>query len=374
MEHLGQPQNGFKSIHIAGTNGKGSSAHMLASILQEAGYKTALYTSPHLIDFRERIKINGEQISETAVLEFFEQHRPFFEANQLSFFEMTVGLAFDYFCKQEVDIAVVEVGLGGRLDSTNVLTPLVSAITNIGLDHTNILGTTLEAIADEKAGIIKTGVPVVVGEEDPILIQQFREIAKQHQAPFVLPNRTQDTYAMDLLGAYQQKNQQLVRAVVERLSGQGLEISDSAVRRGLGAVVPNTALLGRWQALAASPSVICDTAHNPHGLKVVLAQLLKENFDHLHMVIGMVSDKDVNGLLTLLPKNAAYYFVSPSIKRAIPANTLREKAMAHHLSGMAFNNVEQGYRQARAKASKNDLIFIGGSTFVVAEVLKAELN
>jgi len=347
---------------------------MLASILQEAGYKTGLYTSPHLVDFRERIRVDGKMISEESVMEFFKLHRPFFEANQLSFFEMTVGLAFDYFYKQKVDIAVVEVGLGGRLDSTNVLTPMVSAITNISLDHTDILGDSLAAIANEKAGIIKEGVPVVVGEEDPCLIEQFEEIAKQHSALSILPNRTEELHPMDLKGIYQRKNQQLVRAVVTQLVKQGFDIPKRAIGQGLARVSANTGLQGRWQQLSTNPRVICDTAHNPEGIKTVMEQLRDLDFEDLHMVIGMVSDKDIDAVLSALPKEAVYYFVSPAIKRAVAAESLQLQARAHQLAGTTAKSVEHGYLQAMTKAKANDVIFVGGSSFVVAEVLAAELN
>ena len=371
MEYLDHPEQGFKSIHIGGTNGKGSSAHMLASILQEAGYKTGLYTSPHLLDFRERIKIDGRMIGRHAVLDFFKKHRTFFEARRLSFFEMTVGLAFECFRAQEVDIAIVEVGLGGRLDSTNVLTPLVAAITNIGLDHTDLLGATKEAIAGEKAGIIKTGVPVVIGEEDPVLIELFAQAAEKSKAPLVLPDRKMAMLPMDLKGSYQAKNQQLVRAVVGCLIEQGFTVTDTAVADGLQRVVVNTGLAGRWQQVATAPAVICDTAHNVEGLQWVVDQLNQQAYERLHIVFGMVSDKDVSGILALLPKDANYYFVSPAIRRSLPQEELASLANSMDLEGVSYSSVQKGYEMALKNAGVEDLVFVGGSTFVVAELLSA---
>lgn len=371
MEALDHPQEAFRSIHIAGTNGKGSSAHMLASILQEAGYKTGLYTSPHLLDFRERIKVNGQMITKAEVLEFFARHQAFFDQHQLSFFEMTVGLAFHHFRQQQLDVAVIEVGLGGRLDSTNVIRPLVSAITNIGMDHMNILGDTKQAIAREKAGIIKQGVPVVVGEEDPVLIDLFRKIAARHKAPFILPDRNQPLLPMDLTGAYQAKNQQLVRAMVTCLNEQGFLVTERALQEGLRKVVVNTGLAGRWQQLATAPTVICDTAHNVEGLQWVVDQLCQQTYDRLHIVFGMVSDKDVSGVLDLLPKEATYYFVSPDIKRSLPQGELKQLAHSMGLDGSSYQSVQKGYEMALTRAGATDLVFVGGSTFVVAELLLA---
>ena len=371
MQELGNPQDGFRSVHIGGTNGKGSSAHMLAAILQQAGYKTGLYTSPHMRDFRERIRIDGQMIPEEEVLEFFHTHRSFFEAQQLSFFEMTVGLAFQYFKSQAVHIAVVEVGLGGRLDSTNVINPVVAAITNIGWDHMQLLGDSLEAIAMEKAGIIKTGIPVVVGEERPELIQLFQQIAQEREAPIRYPDREGALLPMDLKGNYQIKNQQLVRALVNQLIGQGFDIPDQAISQGLMRVSEITGLMGRWQQLQTSPLVVCDTAHNSAGLQLVMEQLIELSADRLHLVIGMVADKDSNTLLRILPKDAACYFVEARIPRSIPAEQLRLDAEKWGLIGAHYATVEEGYRAALQEAQKSDLIFVGGSTFVVSDLLLA---
>lgn len=371
MHELGNPQDGFRSVHIGGTNGKGSSAHMLAAILQHAGYKIGLYTSPHMLDFRERIRIDGEMIPEEEVLKFFHAHRSFFEAQQLSFFEMTVGLAFQYFKSQAVDIAVIEVGLGGRLDSTNVISPVVSAITNIGWDHMQLLGDSLEAIAMEKAGIIKEGIPVVVGEERPELVQLFQQVAKERGAPIHYPDREAALLPMDLKGTYQAKNQQLVRAVVAQLIEEAFDIPDQAISEGLMQVTDITGLMGRWQQLQTSPVVVCDTAHNPAGLQLVVKQLLQYPADRLHLVIGMVSDKDSDTLLGILPKDAIYYFVQASIPRSIPAEKLQAAARQLGLKGAYYTSVEEGYRAALQEAREADLIFVGGSTFVVADLLLA---
>lgn len=344
---------------------------MLAAILQQAGYKTGLYTSPHMLDFRERIRIDGEMIPEEEVLKFFHTHRSFFEAQQLSFFEMTVGLAFQYFKSQAVDIAVIEVGLGGRLDSTNVISPVVSAITNIGWDHMQLLGDSLEAIAMEKAGIIKEGIPVVVGEERPELIHLFQQVAKERGAPIHYPDREAALLPMDLKGTYQAKNQQLVRAVVAQLIEDGFDIPDQAISKGLMQVTEITGLMGRWQQLQVAPVVVCDTAHNPAGLQLVVKQLLQYPANGLHLVIGMVSDKDSDTLLGILPKDATYYFVQAGIPRSIPAEKLQGAARELGLKGAYFATVEEGYRAALQEAREADLIFVGGSTFVVADLLLA---
>jgi len=367
--HLHNPEQKFQSVHIAGTNGKGSTSSMLASILQEAGYKVGLYTSPHLKDFRERIKINGEMISEDFVVDFIEVNKSFFELNSLSFFEMTVGLAFDYFAKEKVDVAVIEVGLGGRLDSTNIITPLVSVITNIGFDHTQFLGTTLEAIAFEKAGIIKQNVPVVIGEYTPETKEVFLAKASEGNSEIYFASDliTQE-YPSPLLGNYQIYNKKTVMQTVEVLRNH-FTISESDVKNGLLNVINNTGLLGRWQQINAIPKAICDTAHNSHGLKIVLNQIQKEKFELLHFVLGVVNDKDLEDILPLLPKNAKYYFCKPNIPRGLAATILLEKAAEYNLIGEVFDSVSEAYEKALKKANPNDFIYIGGSTFVVAEIV-----
>lgn len=369
-KYLDHPENAFKSIHVAGTNGKGSTSHMLASVLQEAGYKVGLYTSPHLKDFRERIKIDGIMISESAVTNFVSAHRPYFEANQLSFFEMTVGMAFDEFRREKVDIAVIEVGLGGRLDSTNIITPEVCAITNIGLDHTQFLGDTLTQIATEKAGIIKQGVPVVIGERHRETTNVFKSVAEQKGAPiFFAEENDQQLYASDLKGNYQRANQRTALSVIGLLQGKDWLISEMNIKNGLVKVIVNTGLLGRWQILQERPKVICDTAHNREGLLLTLEQLQKESFERLHIVLGVVSDKDLKQILPLFPSEAAYYFCQPNIERAMKVDILQAQAYVFGLNGKTYTSVKNAYDSALKQAGPKDVIYIGGSTFVVAEVL-----
>lgn len=370
-EHLKHPENGLKCIHVAGTNGKGSTSHMLASILQEAGYKTGLYTSPHLKDFRERIKINGQEISEEFVTQFISENKTFFEQNQLSFFEMTVGLALDYFKKQEVDIAIIEVGMGGRLDSTNIITPLLSVITNIGLDHTQFLGTTLPEIAAEKAGIIKPEIPVIIGEYNQETKPVFLAKAKENNSEiYFASNLIQETYPSVLLGDYQIHNKKTVLQTIKVLQSQKtFSISEENIKNGFWNVIKNTGLQGRWQQLQSGPKVICDTAHNKHGLEIVLKQVQNEKFDKLHFVLGVVNDKDLDEILPLFPKNANYYFARPNIPRGLDAVILQQKAIEFDLKGKVYNSISEAYRQALIAASPSDFIYIGGSTFVVAEIL-----
>jgi dihydrofolate synthase / folylpolyglutamate synthase len=370
-DHLGNPEKKIQCIHVAGTNGKGSTSHMLASILQEAGYKVGLYTSPHLKDFRERIKINGGEISEDFVRDFINTNKVFFEANDMSFFEMTVGLAFDYFAKEKVDIAIIEVGMGGRLDATNIITPLVSVITNIGLDHTQFLGNTLEAIAFEKAGIIKPGIPVVIGEYTSETQAVFLAKANENNAAiFFASDNIQQTYPSDLLGDYQTHNKKTVVQTIAIINIQkDFKISESQIETGLLNVVRNTGLLGRWQTLGESPKVICDTAHNKNGLEIVMKQIQKEKFDALHIVLGVVNDKDLAEILPLFPKKANYYFCKPNIPRGLEATLLQKKAAEFDLKGVVHNSVLESYNKARQNAQPKDFIYIGGSTFVVAEIL-----
>ena len=369
-DHLDNPQQKLKCIHVAGTNGKGSTSHMLASILQKAGYKVGLYTSPHLKDFRERIKINDIEISEDFVCEFINTHKSFFEENDMSFFEMSVGLAFDYFAKEKVEIAIIEVGLGGRLDATNIITPLVSVITNIGIDHVQFLGNTLESIATEKAGIIKPKIPVVIGEYTPETQPIFLGKAKENHAEiYFSSDLISETFPSDLLGDYQEHNKKTVIQTFKILNEQtNFEVSTENIKSGLLHVVKNTGLLGRWQQLGENPKVICDTAHNKNGLEIVLKQIQKESFDNLHIVLGVVNDKELDEVLPLFPKNATYYFCKPNIPRGLDANLLKEKASEFELNGNVYDSVTDAYEAAKNNAKINDFIYIGGSTFVVAEL------
>ena len=369
--HIGNPEKSLKCIHVAGTNGKGSTSHLLAAVLQEAGYKVGLYTSPHLKDFRERIKINGIEISEEFVCEFIQKNKPFLEANQLSFFEMTVGLAFTYFVKEKVDIAIIEVGLGGRLDATNIITPLVSVITNIGFDHMQFLGTTLKAIAGEKAGIIKATIPVIIGEYTSETKPVFEEKAKSTNSKiFFASDLISETYPSILVGDYQIHNKKTVMQTLRVLEQESnFKISDEHIKNGFRNVIVTTGLQGRWQQLGENPKIICDTAHNSHGLKIVLNQIQKDTFDKLHLVLGVVNDKDLNEILPLFPKNATYYFCKPNIPRGLDAIILKEKASDFKLFGEIFPSVSNAYQTAKLNATANDFIYIGGSTFVVAEIL-----
>lgn len=367
--HLNNPQKYFKSVHVAGTNGKGSVSSMLASILQEAGYKVGLFTSPHLKDFRERIKINGRTIDKGFVIDFVADNKSFFEASALSFFEMTTGLAFSYFAKEKVDVAIIETGLGGRLDSTNVIEPLVSVITNIGFDHKQFLGDLLGRIAYEKAGIMKHRVPVVIGETTEETKTVFRTIAKLNSAELHLAeNKDFPSYDCDLKGDYQQQNIKTVLTVVSLLQVH-YSISKKNIENGLLHVVANTGLLGRWQVLNGKPFVVCDTAHNEHGLKIVINQIKKIKFNQLHVVLGVVNDKDLSEILPLFPKAAIYYFCKPGVSRGLDATVLKEKALEFGLTGNTYNSVSEAYEAALSKAKDNDFVYVGGSTFVVAEII-----
>lgn len=371
LAHLENPQGKLKCIHVAGTNGKGSTSHMLASILQEAGYKVGLYTSPHLKDFRERIKINGKDISEEFVTDFTNEHKSFFESNDMSFFEMTVGLAFDYFAKEKVDIAVIEVGMGGRLDATNIITPLVSVITNIGLDHMQFLGNTLESIAFEKAGIIKPNIPIIIGEYTPETKPVFLAKAKECNSEiYFAADLISETYSSDLIGDYQIHNKKTVLQTVKVLNEQNeFKITSQNIKTALLNVMKNTGLQGRWQQLKEFPKVICDTAHNKNGLEIVLNQIQKEDFNTLHIVLGVVNDKDLDEILPLFPKKAIYYFCKPNIPRGLDVLILKQKAASFDLKGEVYNSVSEAYQKAIKNAAKSDFIYIGGSTFVVAEIL-----
>lgn len=390
---LGHPQNKFKSIHVGGTNGKGSTSHMLAAIFQQAGYKTGLYTSPHLKDFRERIRINGTMIPETFVTDFVDQQKELIEEISPSFFEVTVAMAFAYFAEEKVDMAIIEVGLGGRLDSTNIITPELAVITNISLDHTNILGNTLTAIASEKAGIIKPGIPVVIGETQTETAQVFLNKAAETNSPLVFADQELSTsntsreneylhtsvykgttriyegLRLDLNGNYQLKNILTVLQSILILKNKGYTISDEALYTALKNVKALTGLQGRWQRLAEHPLIICDTGHNMAGIKEVVQNIKDTSFHQLHMVIGMVKDKDISGVLALLPAGATYYFCEPQLERALPAHELASQAASLQLYGNAFNTVSAAFSAAKKNAGHEDLIFVGGSTFVVAEVL-----
>ena len=390
MQMLGNPERGFKCIHVAGTNGKGSTSHLLASILQEAGYKTGLFTSPHLKDFRERIRINGKMIPKNAVLSFVQKHQSAFERIQPSFFEWTAGLAFDYFRHAKVDIAVIETGLGGRLDSTNVVTPLVSVITNVQWDHMNLLGNTLQKIATEKAGIIRPGVPVIIGTTQKESLAVFKAVAAQNHSQisfadkryhvyegknpgiFHLKKTKEDkSYAIrcGLEGAYQKRNLPAVLLTMDELKNQGFKIPAISIKNGIKHVKNNTGIRGRWETLGKKPWIIADTAHNKDGLIAVMQELKKIKCAELHVVLGVVNDKDVSAMLSLFPKNAHYYFCKPNIPRGLDADALRAQAEAINLCGKSYKSVKTALRAAKNKAHPKDLIYVGGSTFVVAEVI-----
>lgn len=395
---LDNPQHQFKSVHVGGTNGKGSTSHMLAAILQVAGYKTGLYTSPHLKDFRERIRINGQMIGEQKVIDFVARHKTDFETIEPSFFEMTVALAFDVFAKEQVDIAIVEVGLGGRLDSTNIINPLLAVITNIGWDHMNLLGDTLQLIAAEKAGIIKPNTPVVIGEYQPEVAPVFIDKAAREKAvlrfasesELIVESKKLKAGSLDLLevdvtiqnsplktlhlqldltGTYQLKNLKTVLCAVDELRKQGFIISDEHIKMALAKVKTLTGLHGRWEVLGRDPLTICDTGHNPEGISEVLKNIANVTYRQLHFVIGMVNDKDISKILAMLPTNALYYFCKPDIPRGLEAESLKQKAKGVNLNGEAYLSVKDALKAAQIIAGKTDLVFVGGSTFVVAEVV-----
>lgn len=369
-EHLNHPEKKFKSIHVAGTNGKGSTSHMLASILQESGYKVGLYTSPHLKDFRERIKINGKKISKQFVMGFVRRNESFLKANSLSFFEMTVGMAFDYFAKKKVDIGIIEVGLGGRLDSTNIILPEVSVITNIGLDHTQFLGDSIEKVAMEKAGIIKDNVHVVIGETQKKTTALFTKVAKEKSAIIHWADQeVDDILDTDLKGNYQEKNIKTVLCTINELRKRGFAVTKEHITQGLLNVVRNTGLLGRWQIIQERPKVICDMAHNREGLQYTMAQLQAETYENLHVVIGFVNDKEIESVVGLFPRNAVYYFCRPNIQRGMDAEILCKIFNEHGYLGNVHDNVESALKKAKEMANENDVIYVGGSTFVVAEVI-----
>jgi dihydrofolate synthase/folylpolyglutamate synthase len=390
---LGNPQNKLQCIHVAGTNGKGSTSHMISAVLQKAGYKVGLYTSPHMLDFRERIKINGKMIAKEYIVDFVEKHKGAFDKIEPSFFEWTVGLAFDYFTNMEVDVAVIEVGLGGRLDSTNVIDPVVSVITNIGMDHMNLLGETMQKIAAEKAGIIKARKPVIISQYQTEVAGIFNEKSKELKAPIQFASKefkitgtkkineflevslldkgtnNNHNYKLDLTGTYQVKNLMGVLAALKVIAENGFIINEEDIQKGLSNVIKLTGLMGRWQTINEKPLVICDAGHNEDGIKEVLQNLSTYSYKQLHFIIGVVNDKDISSILNLLPKEAIYYFTKASVPRALPETELEAKAIQVGLKGTTFSNVKEALEEAKKKAKANDLIFVGGSTFVVADVL-----
>ena len=387
---LNDPQLHFPAIHVAGTNGKGSVSHMLASVMQSAGYKVGLYTSPHLKDFRERIRINGLPVSESFVTNFIDEQQKNIEYIEPSFFELTVAMAFDAFAKEKVDLAIIETGLGGRLDSTNIIHPLVSVITNIGMDHMQLLGETLPEIAFEKAGIIKQDTPVVIGESGaetlPVFIKKAEscnarliEASKEYEIVSVQQNESLDiiladrfgnrsSYKLDLIGLYQQKNLITALTTLDILKELGWQIPETATEKGFLEVQKQTGLQGRWQVIQKEPTVLLDVAHNPDGIRQLTDQLKKNNYNKLHMIIGMVKDKDISTVLSLLPKDALYYFTKAQIPRALDEKSLQTQAQIHHLQGDCYQNVNEALSAARKHASGDDLIIVCGSVFVVGEV------
>jgi len=366
-EKLGNPHQNFKSIHIAGTNGKGSTSHLLASVLQEAGYKTGLYTSPHLKDFRERIRINGEMIKQESVIQFVKENKDCFSQIGMSFFEMTVALAFHHFAKEKVDIAIIEVGLGGRLDSTNIIQPELSIITNIGLDHTELLGNSIEKIASEKGGIIKSRTPILLGRKQHQTKAIFEDIALDNDSKLYYAGNCD--IESDLKGDYQKENKNTAYSAIKILRSQAWDIKDKHIVNGFKNVQKNTSLIGRWMILGQSPSIICDTGHNEDGIKHIVEQIKKTSYDKLHIVFGVVNNKSTDEILKLLPKNAQYYFCQAQIPRAMNINLLFTKAKEYQLTGNCFKSVTDAFKKAKTVAKENDLIFIGGSTFVVAEII-----
>ena len=388
-KHFGHPHRKFKTIHVAGTNGKGSCSHTLAAILQSAGYKVGLYTSPHLVDFRERIRVNGIPVSKEYVIDFVEQHRDFFEPLHPSFFELATAMAFNHFTEQQVDIAVIEVGLGGRLDCTNIIRPDLCVITNISFDHVQFLGDTLAKIASEKAGIIKSGIPVVIGETTPETKPVFIEEALKQGAPIhfaeeeqlvinssvnaegkrIYQTKDYTDLVGELGGICQEKNANTLMSAIHVLQSTGYQIKEENVREGFGHVCQLTGLMGRWQRIQENPVVICDTGHNKGGIQYIVEQLSMQKYNQLHIVIGMVNDKDISGVLALLPKHATYYFTNASVSRALPATEVQRLAEANGLSGNTYSSVNEAYNAALSSACPDDFIFVGGSTFIVADLL-----
>ncbi len=366
---ISNPHLNFKSIHIAGTNGKGSTAHMIASILQESGLKVGLYTSPHLKDFRERIKINGKVISKNDVINFINKHFNSFNNINMSFFEMTVAMAFNHFSKYNVDIAVIETGLGGRLDSTNIINPEISIITNISLDHTNLLGKTIEEITKEKAGIIKKNTPVIIGRDQKEIKNIFHSIAKENNSEILYAKQSNNNYYSDLNGDYQKENINTSVCAINKLQSMGWKISDNNIINGLKNCKKNTLLKGRWDTINNSPLTICDTGHNKDGMKQVITQISNIDYLNLHFIFGTVNDKNIDEILSLLPKKAMYYFCKPNIERGLSEFILYQKSKKYSLIGNYYKSVKEAYNSAKNNANKKDLIFIGGSTFIVSEII-----
>ena len=389
--YFGHPHRTFRTVHVAGTNGKGSCSHTLAAILQSAGYRTGLYTSPHLVDFRERIRVNGQPVSESYVIDFVEKHRHFFEPLHPSFFELTTAMAFRYFADQQVDVAVIEVGLGGRLDCTNIIHPDLCVITNISFDHIQFLGNTLAKIASEKAGIIKPQIPVVIGESTAETKPVFLQKAYEVEAPIIFAEEEQllRSYTRTCDGQYlyqteeypdlkgelgglcQLKNTNTLLSAIRQLKKEGYRLSDEHVRKGFAEVCELTGLMGRWQKVGSSPTIICDTGHNVGGISYIVEQLSLQNYEQLHIVIGMVNDKDISGVLALLPSTASYYFTRASVQRALPAEQVKELAGRFGLQGEAYPDVSTALAAAKAAATHRDLIFVGGSSFIVADLLNS---
>jgi len=368
--YLGDPHTKLKTIHVGGTNGKGSTSHILSSILQESGYNVGLYTSPHLKDFRERIKINGDCIAKDNVVKFIESHKEYLDGNKLSFFEMTVGMAFDYFKNQEVDIAIIEVGMGGRLDSTNIIDPEISVITNIGLDHTKFLGNTLLEIAHEKSGIIKKGKTVIIGETQEELVDVFINKAKELNSKITFADQQKKhNYISDLQGSFQSKNIQTAISVIHELTKSNWNVDIDAIRLGISRVHTNTGFTGRWTVLNQNPLTICDTAHNKEGLSIVLKDISSIKYSKLHFVIGFVEDKELDSIIDLFPKDAIYYFCKPDVKRGLCAITLESIFKSNSRFGSSYKSVKEALVSATENSNESDLIYIGGSNFVVAEVI-----
>ncbi len=368
--HLNNPERNFKTVHVGGTNGKGSTSSLIASVLKEASFKVGLYTSPHLVDFRERIKINGEMISQEFVVDFIQNNKTFFEDSKLSFFEMTVGMAFQYFSDQKADVAIIEVGLGGRLDSTNIITPLLSDITNIGWDHMNLLGNTIEEIALEKAGIIKENIPVVIGEFTAETKKVFQKEADFKKAPIYFASTIDDIPELesDLKGNYQIHNKKTAYQAIQLLKNH-FSIADDDIIKGFLNVEQNTGLKGRWTILSEKPLIVADTAHNKNGLELVMQQVHQQQFNKLFMVFGVVNDKDIDSILPYLPKDAEYFVAKPNVPRGLNAVVLKDILTKNGFNAMEFKSIPEALNHAKQKATPNDMIYIGGSTFVVAEVV-----
>ncbi|MEO2066730.1 MAG: Mur ligase family protein [Flavobacteriaceae bacterium] len=368
--HLNNPHHNFKSIHIAGTNGKGSTAHMISSVLQEANYKVGLYTSPHLIDFRERIKINGKMIEKNFIIDFIKDNISFFDDNSFSFFELSVGLAFEYFNINSVDIAIIEAGMGGRLDSTNIISPQVSVITNISYDHTQFLGDTITKIAKEKAGIIKKGIPVIIGENKKEISDLFINIAKQKESEILFADKLIDKqYDCDLKGVYQKKNIKTSVQTINELVKLGFIISEQNIVDGLKNIKTNTGILGRWEIIGKDPLIICDVAHNHEALSIVLNHLISMEYNKIHFVIGFVKDKNLNSIIDLFPMHAEFYFTKPNIERGMDQLELQNLFKSKNRIGNSFSNVKLALKSALNMSKKDDIIYVGGSTFVVAEAM-----